>query len=137
MDFVMSEAEVAERTGLSAADVAQFRKEHLYVDQHWQKKGREVRYSQDGLEAILGALGVHGGQKTIEPEKEALEAAGAASDAILMMEVERVCPNPLWVQCRDGAELKNVRVHDNRRMRRGTRLQVRLVAGGVLEGRPA
>jgi hypothetical protein len=52
----------------------------------------------------------------VEPEPDITEPA--------VLVIERLCPNPTWVQCRHEGRLVNVRVANNVTMRRGLPLTV-------------
>lgn len=129
--FVLSEGEVLQLVGCTAADLKKVRAEHLTCDEHFVRKSRRFWFSEEGLKAILAVFGAKAADAADLAEKSAPAVAGDASGQKKAdLVVERCCPNPIWVQCRVGAELVNVRVYDNRRMVRGTRLTgCRFMAG--------
>lgn len=129
--FHMAEAELLQLVGITADDLGEIRTTQLMFEEHVVRKSRGYFYSEDGLQAILaivGAKAAEGGPG----EKTALasQPAAASREKTASLVVERCCPNPIWVQCRVDGALVNVRVADNRRMVRGTRLNgCRFLAG--------
>jgi hypothetical protein len=122
--FELSELQVLEVTGIAAKDLKEIRQSALFGDEHFVRKPRGFFYSEDGLKAILATLGARGVRIPDAAEKNA--PAGGQADPLMAktadLVVERCCPNPIWVQCRHDGALVNVRVMDNRRLVRGTRL---------------
>lgn len=110
-----TEGAVAQMFGLTIFDVRKIRK--TLPPEMISRIDGCVRYTHDALEAIKKAAGVDG----VDPHQveKTPTAVPQQADAIKNMRVERLCPNPTWVRCRDehGA-MVDVKVLNNRNMHR-------------------
>lgn len=124
----MSEKDVMAFTGMSEDAIRPLRLARLEKGADWFRDGMTIHYTETGLGRLKEALGgieiAPPMEKTapgmIEPVPMAKETAALPDTADL--HIERVCPNPTFVQCRLNGGLVNVRVKNNRGMARGKML---------------
>jgi len=143
--FNIAEVEVAKRLGLTRENMRDLRVEHLYQDEDWAKIGREIHYSEDGIEklrqilkknapdgvklgdiAILStkvappfAQGVSGGRP------EAPDAPGVILDAVVTKIYQK---NPQFLEALLGGQPITVRVNNNANFLPGMVIQSRQLA---------
>jgi hypothetical protein len=147
---VLTERDLIERTGLSEDAIRRTRLAKLKNGADWfrSESDMKIHYTVEGVRKLQAALG------GIEIAPPSEQTASAMTQAMPLAEktaapmvcspssgvalrVERVCPNPIWVQCRMGDGLVNVRVRNNRQMERGKFLNPCVLKNGgwVFEGR--
>ncbi len=126
----MTEKDVIAATGLSDDVVRRTRLAKLKNGEDWSRDEgtMSILYTEKGLVRLQEALGGiviaasppvvagAGGQPMPLAKKE---GAADGDGMVRNLTVERVCPNPTWVMCRDGEELVKVRVANNRQIVRG------------------
>jgi hypothetical protein len=142
---VMTEREVMDATGMSEDAIRRTRLAKLKNSEDWFRDESDMRihYTEKGLRRLQEALG----GIEIAPPCEKTAGAGTEGAALgekragvgdpVSLRIERVCPNPTWVQCRVGNDLVNVRVQNNRQMERGKLLSPCVLKndGWVFKGR--
>lgn len=112
--WIRSEADVAAASGLSEHDLRKLR-EQMTRGRDWAMKKGAVWFSQSGLDQIAALAG--GPIEQAEPS-EKKPAAGPIAP-VVALRVERLCPNPTWVQARVDGALVAVLVPNNRGMLAG------------------
>jgi hypothetical protein len=125
--WVVSEAETARRLGITQELVREWRSEWLYEHEDWGLVGREIRYTEGGIEKLRGILkktlpaGAMAGdlrRKLLPARAASLEGfkgdVGAIVKAVTVTRV--MVNNPQFMEGRlDGQDgIVLVRVRDNR-----------------------
>jgi len=74
------EAEAAQELGVSRETVRSLRAEHLFENDHWKKKGREIAYTASGVERLRGLVArlLSGEGQDSTPEKNGAPEASQA-----------------------------------------------------------
>jgi len=127
LEAEMSEQKVMALSGLSEEAIRPIRVARLEKDADWfRDDARMIQYTKKGLARLQEALGgisiAPRGEIASQDAKEPLpiEKKTAAVMDVVDFRIERVCPNPTWIQARmQSGELVNVRVKNNERMARG------------------
>ena len=132
--FKITEADVAARLGLTREDMRELRVEHLYQDEDWVKIGREIHYSEDGIEKLRQILKKNApdGVKLGDIAPMSTKAAPEAPDApmvILDAVVTKIYPkNPQFLEALLGGQPITVRVNNNANFLPGMIIQSRQLA---------
>lgn len=113
---------VAEMLGIGWRDLETYRKDRLErVRDYWHERGA-CYYTSAGISRLREVIA--------ESDRAADMASSSSSQGdhkadplVADFVVERLCPNPTWVQCRRDGKLVDIRVYNNRVMRRGQPLR--------------
>lgn len=118
---------LCERLGIKPRDLDVIRRDALDkgVDYYWSAGRHFFRPSGvRKIEAVVRGPGeVNEDPPAAAPAEVVIESPSLEPQQRVLW-VERLCPNPIWVQCRDAGVLVNVRVWNNRILRRGQALTV-------------
>ncbi len=127
-EFPFTEKSVAAAAGITEAEAKAMRSR--ISSDLYKKIGGQVRYSKAGVDALLNAAGLDSLPHPT-PGQENPTSPPDGDVALATMRIERLCPNPIWVKCRDPKtrDLVNVRVRNNRVMRLGQPINVVEVDG--------
>ena len=138
----MTEKDVITSTGLSEDAIRRTRLAKLKNGADWYRDEAHMRihYTENGLRKLQEALGgieiaPPAAGPTPAPAQPPPSSKKIAppmdQDARRTMVVERICPNPTWVECRVDGVLVKVRVRNNRQMARGKVLEKCAVTQGA------
>jgi hypothetical protein len=124
------ERDIAARLGVSIKKLADIRRESMEFDVHWVVHDRQIYYTPSGEATLEKELRLGPATARSSPEgsptptvKE-MPATGRAGGTATL-QIIRVCPNPTWVKARakEGGDLIDVMVANNRWMRKGMELR--------------
>lgn len=124
---------LAEEIGLSADALQSIRKEHLVEGEHYEYEGLRVIYTDAGKAAVLRHLGLEEDSTPPDPSKAKNEPLPSKQEAIHMLRILLIPPNPQWVvvQMPDGTR-GNVRVRNNLKLQPRLLLRCKIEAGNPI-----
>jgi hypothetical protein len=119
----------ADEIGVSTEVVEGIRKS-LIKGEHFDYDAQRLFYTDAGKAAVLAALGLGVDKTPPEPPDAKNEPLPSKEEAIHMLRILLIPPNPRWVvvQMPDGTR-GNVRVRDNRRLQPRLLLRCKIEAG--------